>query len=341
MKRWTIPHLRVLPFLLLIFAVGCIAVQELALYQQRPIKFSHAIHLTKAAATCDQCHTDAKSADGIGMPSPAKCVLCHNPKDKEIAAKYLKPFVIEGKMPTWTNATAISKDVKFSHKKHTDKKVDCKECHTGIETSAAVSLDLRVNMKQCMTCHEDRSVSNSCETCHTAIRQTTPPVNHKINWQTAHGPMSRFHNDEAQNQCSLCHTESSCNACHQSTTPKTHNEFWKQRGHGVSASIDREACQTCHKEDSCQRCHENTAPRTHSAAWMAPRDTHCLSCHEPLNRGTDSCAVCHTGTPSHNLAANKPAWHTPAMNCRQCHGPGLSQPLPHADNGDNCNACHH
>ena len=48
--------------------------------------------------------------------------------------------------------------------------------------------------------------------------------------------------------------------------------------------------------------------------------------------------VCHKDTRSHALAAPKPAWHTPAMNCRQCHG--VSQPLPHVDKGDNCNLCH-
>jgi hypothetical protein len=52
----------------------------------------------------------------------------------------------------------------------------------------------------------------------------------------------------------------------------------------------------------------------------------------------DSCFVCHKGTPSHLMAAPKPPNHSPAMDCRSCHG--LSEPLPHFDNGDDCNTCH-
>jgi hypothetical protein len=61
-----------------------------------------------------------------------------------------------------------------------------------------------------------------------------------------------------------------------------------------------------------------------------------MGCHQPL--GNESCAVCHKGTPSHALATPKPPGHNPAMNCRMCHGNG--QPLPHFDNGDDCNSCH-
>jgi hypothetical protein len=28
----------------------------------------------------------------------------------------------------------------------------------------------------------------------------------------------------------------------------------------------------------------------------------------------------------------------PSMNCRLCHGAGV--PLPHVDNGSDCNSCH-
>jgi hypothetical protein len=64
---------------------------------------------------------------------------------------------------------------------------------------------------------------------------------------------------------------------------------------------------------------------------------HCLTCHEQLSES--ACSVCHKGTPDHRLAAPKPANHTAGLNCRQCHGHG--QPLPHVDNGTDCNSCHH
>ena len=77
-------------------------------------------------------------------------------------------------------------------------------------------------------------------------------------------------------------------------------------------------------------------PDSHGGNWGGTQSVHCLTCHFPLSG--ESCAVCHKGTPSHLEAAPKPDWHTPAMNCRQCHGVG--QPLPHVDKGDDCNACH-
>ncbi|MGH7144563.1 MAG: cytochrome c3 family protein [Planctomycetota bacterium] len=338
MKRWNLLLLRLLPFALLIGAVGCIAVQELAIYQERPIRFSHAIHMTQAKLACLDCHGDPKSADGIGMPIARKCTLCHN--DKAAFESHLKPFLIDKKV-VFTNVTDEGPDIKFSHAIHLAKNVSCESCHQGIDTSQAVSMDLKVGMQTCVACHEQNNVPASCETCHRTTRQNVPPPSHKLNWLVVHGPESKFHSQVTQNQCSLCHTEQTCNSCHQSQAPVSHTEFWKLRGHGISAEIDRESCATCHKSDSCDRCHQNTAPTTHTAAWLAPRDTHCLSCHEPLNRDNENCAVCHSGTPGHNSAPPKPSWHLASMNCRQCHGPGLSQPLPHVDNGDDCNECHH
>jgi hypothetical protein len=70
--------------------------------------------------------------------------------------------------------------------------------------------------------------------------------------------------------------------------------------------------------------------------WGGKRSRHCLNCHQPLRPDSpDGCGVCHKGTPSHDRAPRQPGWHTPDMQCLLCHSP-----LPHADNGQNCNACH-
>jgi hypothetical protein len=79
---------------------------------------------------------------------------------------------------------------------------------------------------------------------------------------------------------------------------------------------------------------------SHTGNWGSPRNNHCLGCHEPLRN--EGCVACHSSTPSHALANPKPPDHNAAMNCRQCHIPGgVQPPMPHVDNGDNCNACHH
>ena len=74
-------------------------------------------------------------------------------------------------------------------------------------------------------------------------------------------------------------------------------------------------------------------------SFASSLQTHCLGCHTPLSG--EPCLVCHKGTPSH-FDADLPPDHNPGMNCRQCHIPGGTRPpMPHVDNGSNCNDCHH
>jgi hypothetical protein len=122
--------------------------------------------------------------------------------------------------------------------------------------------------------------------------------------------------------------------------PDNHTQQWRRVGHGVTAALDRDNCSTCHQPASCQSCHSESKPRTHVGMFGAPMNNHCITCHEPLQ--SEGCAACHAGTPSHMLATPKPPDHNAAMNCRLCHLPGGTQPpMPHADNGSNCNSCHH
>jgi hypothetical protein len=176
-------------------------------------------------------------------------------------------------------------------------------------------------------------VANDCAVCHREIRKDAPPPNHRLNWKRLHGQASRDDGVSMANRCSLCHTEASCSSCHREEEPASHTHFWKERGHGIAVGIDRGACATCHHADACDRCHRDTAPRSHVGAWGAPRDNHCYSCHG-LARG-QGCGMCHRGAPGHLEAEPKPSWHNAGMNCRSCH-----YPVPHADNGMDCNACH-
>jgi hypothetical protein len=125
-------------------------------------------------------------------------------------------------------------------------------------------------------------------------------------------------------------------ACHVQVAPRSHTTHFVTRGHGWDAATDRQACAACHDQDACVRCHEQTRPRSHAGAWGGVRSTHCDSCHVPV--ASSDCATCHQGTPSHASATPLPPTHTAGMDCRQCHG--LSQPLPHVDNGMECIACH-
>lgn len=320
---------------------GCVAMTELAIYRERPIRFGHESHGTEAKLTCEDCHQKAAEGDQAGMPAPKACTNCH--KTPEERAKFLTPFLVAGpdgkQVVRFTEVTKLPEDVKFSHKQHLDRKATCADCHGDVEHSKAVSAEFRVAKDRCFECHASEHVQSDCKVCHQKIDADWTPSSHQKAWTKRHGFVARLGDtEEANNRCELCHQEGSCASCHQDQPPANHNNHWRHRAHGLAASVDAEGCATCHRGDSCERCHNETAPRTHVAGWGGAQSRHCLGCHLPL-ASEEGCAVCHKNNTSHNLAKAKPAWHTPGMNCRQCHRTG-GQPLPHVDKGDNCSACH-
>ena len=168
------------------------------------------------------------------------------------------------------------------------------------------------------------------------IDQEWKPPTHDDSWTRAHGPRARAGSRAPLDSCALCHREDTCAECHRVEQPLSHTQGFRLKGHGLLASMDRGSCAVCHEPSSCEACHAETLPLSHGGMWGGTKSLHCLTCHTPLEQ--NGCAVCHKGTPSHALAPPKPDWHDPAMNCTACHGHG--EPLPHVDNGENCNLCH-
>ncbi|MCC6741662.1 MAG: cytochrome c3 family protein [Planctomycetia bacterium] len=332
---------RLKPFgLFLTIGIGACGVANIFAPAPEPARlFSHKVHVKDQQLECNSCHTKAAKEDEAGMPASLKrCMMCHETEDENKPPER-KLAALLGEKPEWSHFTAQDDDIKFSHKRHvTDASLACAECHPGMEDNASVGDGMRMEMDTCMSCHEKKGASNDCLTCHKEMSQDKPPASHRLNWKQGHGHVARGqHFTKAQQDCALCHTESSCTACHQEEAPASHTNFFRLRGHVTAAQTDRSQCAVCHEEDSCNRCHEETAPRSHTAGWGAPRLQHCLGCHESST--TENCSFCHKdGAPSHRDAEDKPDWHNPGMNCRQCHG--VTQILPHPDNGGNCNACH-
>ncbi len=314
---------------------GCLVLSKLGLYDP-PGAFNHRIHTHEQDLECTNCHAEAEKSEKAGMPRMEQCQLCHEgtdeqkPPEKKLSAFY-------GETYRWTPPPVLPEEVIFSHQLHiAGKKIACGECHRGIDENSSISDRVRVFKDDCMGCHARSGNPNDCAACHREIRQDRPPASHTQNWKQFHGQAVRAGTGKSMDRCSLCHDESRCAACHQDEPPRNHTNHWRQRGHGIASSVDRTSCATCHRDDFCDRCHGEVSPRSHAGSWGSPRDLHCLTCHFPLS--SEQCRVCHLGAPSHALASPKPTWHSPAMNCRQCHGAG--QALPHVDKGDNCNACH-
>lgn len=303
--------------------------------------FSHRLHVQDQQLECLACHAKAEKEDKAGMPaSLKKCMTCHEGED-ESKPPERKLKALLGEKPEWSKVTEIPAEVRFSHKRHVvDAKVGCAECHEGIEKSAGITADVRVEMEDCMDCHASKGASNDCSTCHSETRTDTPPPNHRLNWKQNHGPVMRSADDTRyENRCSLCHTQEHCSSCHQDEAPRSHTNFWRLTGHGTAAGVDRSACVTCHRPDFCDRCHHETTPRSHTASWGGPRHNHCMNCHVPAAANT-SCRLCHDDL-SHRGAPPRPSdvQHAgvPASECRSCH---TVVEMRHADNRDSCTACH-
>lgn len=302
----------------------------------QPFAFSHAIHVGQEALECINCHEDVAVGDEPGQPGLDGCLFCHAEIDPEKPAERRIDQLFEGEEFRAAHVSHLEDEVAFSHLKHVAADLECAACHRGIEANAQVGPELALTMLDCTECHGRVGVRDECATCHTQVDSGTIPASHDDNWSRRHGRVYRAAQPGTANRCSICHQESSCAECHATEPPHNHDANFRLRGHGILARIDRENCATCHEPTACDRCHADTLPRNHTGSFGGTRSRHCLVCHQPLSRS--DCFTCHKDTPSHAAATPKPAWHTPAMNCRQCHGLGLS--LPHIDNGDDCNTCH-
>jgi len=321
--------------LLTLSLMGCVLFEALD-PSAKVFGFSHRVHVVGEGLECAACHRNWEKSDDPGMPSAKVCALCHEesdeakPPERRIAALY------DGKVYKSKRVMALDDELLFSHKSHATRGVECSACHAAISENDELTTALAPSMDSCTKCHAQSAASNDCAVCHREIRADVAPADHRTNWKRIHGEAVRECRRDTASRCELCHTESSCTACHQTELPANHNAHWRRRAHGLEASRDRESCATCHSASTCDDCHRETQPQSHRAGFGSPKNRHCIGCHEPL--ANEGCAVCHPSTPSHALAAPKPPGHSAAMNCRQCHGNG--QPLPHFDNGDNCNLCH-
>jgi hypothetical protein len=326
---------RGLAFLALASSAGCVLLD--ALGARAGLAFSHRLHVTEEELDCVSCHETAAVAAEPGMPSLDACQACHETIDAEKPPeRAIASLFDENGTYRAAGASALEEEVVFEHLAHVKALGDCGACHVGIEENTAIGRAERVDMDACTACHEERSVVSECATCHTLVGVDQPPENHAHDWEHLHGRRSRLSAPEPADRCFLCHEETTCASCHALEPPDDHDAFFRLRGHGFRARLDRSNCAACHESFSCDRCHEDVLPLNHTGMWGSPKDTHCLTCHFPL--AASGCSTCHLGTPSHALAPPKPSWHNAAMNCRMCHIATL--PLSHVDDGTNCNFCH-
>lgn len=275
-------------------------------------------HKQHAALTCKECHGNpeapAEGRRGEHLYTMAQCSQCHEqkqaPNDCATCHQVLRKT---------TEPASHAQRWKRTHGQAFYRR-----------NPVAVTAD------QCEMCHTSQTY---CDRCH----QSEEPLSHKRLWKTRHGQIVRAARGSQNARCDYCHTKPSfCEDCHLAEQPRDHTNIFRIRTHGPIAAMDRTRCMVCHTTDFCVRCHEDTSPLSHRGMFARGRNTHCVTCHFPIQR-TRNCSTCHFNNPTHSTAPPLPPTHTPGSNCRNCHnsaGGGGAQPLRHVDNGMNCEFCH-
>jgi hypothetical protein len=336
--------------LLLITAGGGRAAAQLGqLVSPGPLARTHA--KLEGISNCEKCHERGKQV------SAARCLSCHEPVAKRIAAR-----------------TGVHRDV-------TDACTPCHSEHGGLDAPLvkpidAASFDHKKETGfaleglhapvQCAACHKTRSfltASPACASCHADVHKPSlgPDCaschSTAVPFKQAHAAFDhsraafKLEGAHATVPCEKCHAKQvfrgikfdTCTACHRSPHP---------------ASMGTAACTTCHTTQTwktsridhdrttfplagkhaqvlCASCHVKPAIVVRLKA-----DT-CAACHGDPHKGVfkQDCAACHTVNGFKPAAAFDHAARTrfPLVGkhaqalCVSCHKSAAPEPVPLAE----------
>lgn len=266
-------------------AVGAAAGRErsAAIYpeQKLPIAFNHQVHLA-AGADCVSCHDAARKSTRTAdwnLPAHPECEVCHDlaaaaegkPTDPRSDCQVCHPGFDQTAQKAPPRIELPPANLRFDHKVHVDRKVECTVCHEGVPNAALATRMELPKMATCLRCHDGRTASGDCSTCHLT--------------QARGGPLqlafpSGLLKPMAGNPQGMDHG------------PRF------ELNHGTRAATQRATCMACHGEAECQRCHDalqkpllvhpNDFITTHPA-FVRGNILKCDSCH----RFQSFCAACH------------------------------------------------
>lgn len=322
---------------LLLLALGVTVALACEVTRHRA-EFPHLRHLENESCggpgqppclNCASCHAGVRDETKSKTPGVAQCKDCHDD-----AAAQLERFT---KVPP--AEPALGKAIVFSHSTHLDKPEiagQCVKCHAGVVSEEA-GAERYPPMSTCLNCHQSEFDQGRCTPCHAQrdLARLMPQsfMRHDAGWMRGHGQAAI----RQQVVCNQCHTESTCNDCHdlkqtitlEKRMPERIGKELVHRGdfltrHAIEAAASPAKCLTCHTPSTCNGCHVErgvSAARVGSAnphplGWVGP-DTDSRNFHgRAARRDILSCASCHD--------------QGPATNCIRCHkvGGGAGNPHP-------------
>jgi hypothetical protein len=259
------------------------------------IKFSHKFHLQDVGASCEDCHTSARtsklSSDNL-LAKQANCATCHEDQVKNnctFCHTDEKNFVPFANPP---------REIIFSHEKHlSDPSVKCETCHQGLENVEYASAANLPAMETCNTCHDNRKAANICESCHTNFT-TLLPKDHKVaSFKKEHRQLVRVGSYDVS--CQTCHTTSFCQDCHDGANLVN----FPNGKDAMTTPSAKSGADDTQKKMVLQNVHGLNYRFTHGLDAKG-RVSDCYSCHSQET----FCASCHA--EGGNLQSMfKPAWH--------------------------------
>ena len=256
------------------------------------ILFPHQLHIEDVELSCEECHTGVAEADGPTwdiFPKMDYCADCHEDDTDDGDCSFCHT---DSENPQSFNNYWKSSGLGFSHKKHLIESEDCLKCHSYIGEDREIGLPNVWNKTDCQTCHS---------------KIDDGPSSHDLLWIEIHGSEL---NSSTIGDCSLCHTNNSCEECHrlQQFEPTAHTNDYALL-HSFEAKAGVTECTTCHEiVEDCYSCHvsNQVMPMNHNFHdWVSLNDggLHgefaegdaelCATCHLPSK--DSSCLKCHLG----------------------------------------------
>jgi hypothetical protein len=135
----------------------------------QPIAFVHQVHAEIAELGCPDCHISVARGPRAGLPDIRTCWSCHQytiPEHPEI--QKIKAYHDRGEDIPWQRVYGWNDEahVRFNHAPHIRAQVECSTCHGDVARMKVAERVVDHTMGFCVNCHDQRRVSNDCQTCH-------------------------------------------------------------------------------------------------------------------------------------------------------------------------------
>jgi hypothetical protein len=245
--------------------------------------FSHGVGASSDASACAVCHT-RESCERCHLDADSVSAIAGLATDERIAT------LVAGRPGEWPEP----------------------ESHGLEEWALSHQEDARRDVTACATCH----ARESCATCHGTGRPTVAArlaaarpdgpqgvritatdvtqIGHTPTFFDRHGTAAAI----GVPQCSACHAEKECIACHDGVQKPSFHPLDFVVRHGAEAFAEQTECAACHSREAfCRDCHTSlgfAAGGRTGAAFHDAQPDWLLAHGQAARQDLESCVACHS-----------------------------------------------